>query len=56
MTQPSPDPSASRETKTPIPVISSKDLFAENKEIHIAHQGETYRLRITSRGKLILQK
>jgi hemin uptake protein HemP len=38
------------------PVVRSADLFGERKEIVIEHDGERYRLRITRRGKLILQK
>lgn len=37
-------------------VLNSKDLFGERKELVIEHDGERYRLRITRRGKLILQK
>ena len=37
-------------------VISSQSLFGEDREIRIEHHGEEYRLRITRRGKLILQK
>lgn len=36
--------------------VSTQDLFAGTREIHIDHEGEIYRLRITRRGKLILQK
>ncbi|MCQ8130927.1 hemin uptake protein HemP [Methylomonas rivi] len=38
------------------PRISSKQLFADRNEIVIEHQGDEYRLRITSNGKLILTK
>lgn len=37
-------------------IIDSRDLFAGENEIGIAHAGETYRLRITRQGKLILNK
>ncbi len=37
-------------------VLRSEDLFASKKEIVIVHNGERYRLRLTRRGKLILQK
>ena len=37
-------------------VIPAEELFHEDDEIHIEHNGETYRLRITRRNKLILQK
>lgn len=36
--------------------VSSKELFADAVEVEIDHEGETYRLRRTSRGKLILTK
>ncbi|GLR64235.1 hemin uptake protein HemP [Marinospirillum insulare] len=38
------------------PCITSDQLFGEKRQIFIHHQGETYTLRITSRGKLILTK
>jgi len=40
----------------PPPVIRAESLFGERKEIWIEYHGERYRLRITRRGKLILQK
>jgi len=36
--------------------ISSAQLFAKQNEVIIDHNGEDYRLRITSNGKLILTK
>lgn len=36
--------------------VTTQDLFAGAREICIEHEGEKYRLRITRRGKLILQK
>lgn len=36
--------------------LSTEDLFHGKKEILIDHEGEVYRLRITRRNKLILQK
>lgn len=39
-----------------VPTISAQDLLQGHKEILIDHQGEVYRLRLTSRGRLILQK
>ena len=36
--------------------ISSQQLFASQNEVIIEHNGEDYRLRITSNGKLILTK
>ena len=36
--------------------IDAGDLFGSATEVHIRHDGQIYRLRITSRNKLILQK
>ena len=36
--------------------VVSAELFAGAKEVVIEHEGERYRLRCTSRGKLILTK
>ncbi|MGF1582685.1 MAG: hemin uptake protein HemP [Gemmataceae bacterium] len=41
---------------TPQKTISSSQLFDGEREVHIEHDGEVYRLRITRRNKLILQK
>jgi hemin uptake protein HemP len=43
-------------TAPPAPVVDAKNLFGASREIVIEHDGERYRLRITRRGKLILQK
>ena len=40
----------------PPPVLKAKELFGEKREICIDLDGVRYRLRITRRGKLILQK
>ncbi len=37
-------------------ILSSRDLFADVREIVIEHEGEHYRLRATKKGKLILTK
>ena len=37
-------------------LIQADRLFQGSQEILIAHNGETYRLRITRNGKLILTK
>ena len=37
-------------------VIAAREIFAGAREICIEHDGEIYRLRITRRNKLILQK
>ena len=36
--------------------LSSDELLSGAKEVVIDHQGERYRLRCTSKGKLILTK
>ncbi|MBI1349140.1 hemin uptake protein HemP [bacterium] len=36
--------------------ISSRDLMQGQRELLIDHDGETYRLRVTRNGKLILNK
>lgn len=38
------------------PVYESHSLFGSCREIRIEHAGETYRLKITKLGKLILNK
>jgi hemin uptake protein HemP len=37
-------------------VLTSEEVFQGRREILIEHGGEMYRLRITSRGRLILTK
>jgi hemin uptake protein HemP len=37
-------------------VVQAQELFRGQKEICIEHEGVRYRLRITRRNKLILQK
>lgn len=50
---PPPSPPEREETA---PTIAAHSLLQGRKEVRISHQGEIYRLRITSRGRLILQK
>ncbi|HUY92101.1 MAG TPA: hemin uptake protein HemP [Pirellulales bacterium] len=40
----------------PLRTVQSQDLLQGQVEVLIAHGGETYRLRLTRSGKLILQK
>lgn len=40
----------------PPPIVDVADLMSERGEAVLVHGGERYRLRITSRGKLILTK
>ncbi len=36
--------------------VSAQEIFQGDREVCIEHEGEIYRLRITRRNKLILQK
>ncbi|MBA2226355.1 hemin uptake protein HemP [thermophilic bacterium 2918] len=46
-----------RETAPPTGrVLRSEDILAGQREVQILHEGQTYRLRVTRRGRLILQK
>ena len=36
--------------------LQSRDLLADAREVIIEHEGDDYRLRCTSKGKLILTK
>ena len=38
------------------PCFHSRELFCGRREVRIEHAGQTYRLRITRRNKLILTK
>jgi hemin uptake protein HemP len=40
----------------PVLRIRSEELFGARREVQIEHRGETYRLRVTRQGKLILTK
>jgi hemin uptake protein HemP len=40
----------------PIRLFRSEQLFGDARIVYIEHCGATYRLQITARGKLILQK
>jgi len=37
-------------------IVDSSMLFGADTEVLIRHEGELYRIRITRRGRLILQK
>ncbi len=37
-------------------IVRAAELFGDRREVWIEHDGVRYRLRITRRGKLILQK
>lgn len=49
-------PSATRSVAVNGNRIESRELFATEREIIIAHGDDTYRLRLTSQNKLILTK
>ena len=49
-------PSATRSVTVNGNRIDSRDLFAVEREIIIAHGEDSYRLRLTSQNKLILTK
>lgn len=42
--------------KPTVPEISSEELMRGHTELLIRHDDETYRLKLTRSGKLILQK
>jgi len=52
----SPTAEAASELPQGRPRLNSQLLFGAQNEIVIEHQGDEYRLRITSNGKLILTK
>jgi hemin uptake protein HemP len=51
-----PNESSQREASSSAPVLRARELFRGSREIWIEHEGKYYRLRITRRNKLILQK
>ena len=55
MTQ-TPKPPAPQPPQTPVVVVDAQQLFGGRREVVIEHEGVRYRLRITRRNKLILQK
>jgi len=57
MTDPKNPPAEPAVPAAPVPsVIDAQQLFQGRREIVIEHEGARYRLRITRRNKLILQK
>jgi hemin uptake protein HemP len=50
------DPPPGEDRPEDLTVIEAHELFAGKREIWIDHAGVRYRLRITRRNKLILQK
>ena len=51
-----PEPAPEREERNAPIVVNARELFRGQREILIEHDGVQYRLRITRRNKLILQK
>ena len=48
--------SVSNKQESAYRTMTSEDLFAGRREMLIKHASESYRLRITNQGKLILTK
>lgn len=51
-----PDATGRADSAAGQPTFTTEELFGRATEIGIAHQGLTYRLRITRQGKLVLNK
>ncbi len=51
-----PDDAVPLSEKDQLKVVQASDLFDGGREVLILHEGEQYRLRLTRRNKLILQK
>jgi hemin uptake protein HemP len=49
-------PKQSGPASQPVPRIAIRDLLGGGREAVLLHDGEEYRLRLTSNGKLILTK
>jgi len=54
--EPPRDDSQSKPPQTPTKLFRSEELLRGDKIVCIDHEGAIYRLQVTSRGKLILQK
>ncbi len=54
--EPSPPEASEPGDREPRRRIQSGELLAGAEEVLIEHEGQTYRLRLTRRGKLILHK
>lgn len=51
-----PNESSQQDASSSAPLLHAQELFRGSREIWIEHEGKYYRLRITRRNKLILQK
>ncbi len=49
-------PAAKSPAPPKVPVVDARLIFSGTREVWIEHDGVRYRLRITRRNKLILQK
>ena len=56
MIDPEPEDPEEVLSEQPKKVLRAEELFGESREVWIELDGVRYRLRITRRGKLILQK
>ncbi len=56
MTESRKPPAQRAEGEGTAPVVDARQLFRGTREVWIEHDGVRYRLRITRRNKLILQK
>ena len=54
--QPEPKPDTDQGSEQPPRIIDANELFLGDREVWIELAGVRYRLRITRRNKLILQK
>lgn len=54
--KPTPEESPGASRKPSVKVWTSQDLFGDDVEVIIRHGEQTYRLRRTRNGKLILNK
>lgn len=54
--EPHPGPQCNAPSEVTARVVDARQLFEGQREVWIEHDGVRYRLRITRRGKLILQK
>jgi len=53
---PPPEPPPAEKRPESLPIVVAEELFRGKREVVIEHDGVRYRLRITRRNKLILQK
>jgi hemin uptake protein HemP len=49
-------PELPKEAEPTVTIVDARQLFQGRREVVVVHEGARYRLRITRRNKLILQK